>query len=71
MLWGHKGTPNGASSTGRALTISTWLSIKSQNLPKTKSLEFRFETFNTFNHPQFYPNARWTETSTVRHSDTC
>jgi hypothetical protein len=34
MLWGHKGTPNGASSTGRALTISTWLSIKSQNLPK-------------------------------------
>jgi hypothetical protein len=25
-------------------------------LTETKSLEFRFETFNTFNHAQFYPN---------------
>jgi hypothetical protein len=25
-------------------------------LTETKSLDFRFETFNTFNHAQFYPN---------------
>ncbi len=29
---------------------------KITRLTETKSLEFRFETFNTFNHPQFYPN---------------
>jgi len=29
---------------------------KTTNLTETKSLEFRFETFNTFNHAQFYPN---------------
>jgi hypothetical protein len=29
---------------------------KITKLTETKSLEFRFETFNTFNHPQFYPN---------------
>ena len=29
---------------------------KSTKLTETKSLEFRFETFNTFNHAQFYPN---------------
>ena len=29
---------------------------KITKLTETKSLEFRFETFNTFNHAQFYPN---------------
>jgi hypothetical protein len=29
---------------------------KTTKLTETKSLEFRFETFNTFNHAQFYPN---------------
>src|SRR5580700_5533922 len=29
---------------------------KMTKLTETKSLEFRFETFNTFNHAQFYPN---------------
>jgi hypothetical protein len=29
---------------------------KITRLTETNSLEFRFETFNTFNHPQFYPN---------------
>jgi hypothetical protein len=29
---------------------------KSTKLTEGKSLEFRFETFNTFNHAQFYPN---------------
>jgi hypothetical protein len=29
---------------------------KFTKLPESKSLEFRFETFNTFNHAQFYPN---------------
>jgi hypothetical protein len=29
---------------------------KVTNLTESKSLEFRLETFNTFNHAQFYPN---------------
>jgi hypothetical protein len=29
---------------------------KITKLTESKSLEFRFETFNTFNHAQFYPN---------------
>jgi len=29
---------------------------KMTKLTETKSLEFRFETFNAFNHAQFYPN---------------
>jgi hypothetical protein len=29
---------------------------KITKLTEAKSLEFRFETFNTFNHTQFYPN---------------
>ena len=29
---------------------------KTTKLTEGKSLEFRFETFNTFNHAQFYPN---------------
>jgi hypothetical protein len=29
---------------------------KTTKLTETESLEFRFETFNTFNHAQFYPN---------------
>jgi Carboxypeptidase regulatory-like domain len=29
---------------------------KNTKLTETKSLEFRLETFNTFNHAQFYPN---------------
>jgi hypothetical protein len=29
---------------------------KMTKLTEKKSLEFRFETFNTFNHAQFYPN---------------
>jgi len=29
---------------------------KTTKLTESKSLEFRFETFNTFNHAQFYPN---------------
>jgi hypothetical protein len=29
---------------------------KATKLTETTSLEFRFETFNTFNHAQFYPN---------------
>jgi len=29
---------------------------KTTKLTETKSLEFRFETFNAFNHAQFYPN---------------
>ena len=35
---------------------------KMTRLTETKSLEFRFEAFNTFNHAQFYRMARWTET---------
>jgi hypothetical protein len=30
---------------------------KMTKLAETKSLEFRLETFNTFNHAQFYPNS--------------
>src|ERR1700682_2450326 len=29
---------------------------KTTRITESKSLEFRFETFNTFNHAQFYPN---------------
>jgi hypothetical protein len=29
---------------------------KTAKLTESKTLEFRFETFNTFNHAQFYPN---------------
>jgi hypothetical protein len=29
---------------------------KATQITESKSLEFRFETFNTFNHAQFYPN---------------
>jgi hypothetical protein len=29
---------------------------KTTKITEGKSLEFRFETFNTFNHAQFYPN---------------
>src|SRR5260370_38633832 len=57
--WVRKETPSAASFMGRALRISTSLSIRTQKntkLTETKSLEFRFETFNTFNHAQFYPN---------------
>jgi hypothetical protein len=30
--------------------------MKTNQLTESKSLEVRFETFNTFNHAQFYPN---------------
>jgi len=29
---------------------------KVTKITESKTLEFRFETFNTFNHAQFYPN---------------
>jgi hypothetical protein len=29
---------------------------KVTNITESKTLELRFETFNTFNHAQFYPN---------------
>jgi hypothetical protein len=44
---------------------------KITKLTESKSLEFRFETFNTFNHAQSIRTVRSTETSTARHSDIC
>jgi hypothetical protein len=39
---------------------------KTTRVTESASLEFRFETFNTFNHAQFYARTRWTATAMMR-----
>jgi hypothetical protein len=40
---------------GKSITSSLALD-KMTKITESKTLEFRFETFNTFNYTQFYPN---------------
>jgi len=45
-----------ASSMGREINNVDLALHKMTKITESKTLEFRFETFNTFNHAQFYPN---------------
>jgi hypothetical protein len=44
---------------------------KITTISEGKTLELRFESFNTLNHAQFYPKGSVDGTSTVRPSGTC
>lgn len=51
------GTPGNAARRafyGPAWTITTWRFTISRSSSETKTLEIRLESFNTFNHAQFF-----------------
>ena len=52
--WVNWAMPSGETSTARESKISTWRSKNVLRLAEAKSLEFRLEAFNAFNHAQFY-----------------